>query len=143
MRQTVSVTVDEARAFVTRNHRAVLITRRRSGGLQTSPITVGVDGDDKLVISSLTTTYKVRNLRRDPAATLCIFSDQWFGVPWMHIDGIAEIISLPEAMDGLIDYYRGISGEHPDWDDYRRAMIRDKRVLIRISIEHVGPRDFG
>jgi PPOX class probable F420-dependent enzyme len=131
---------DEARAFVTSNHRAVLITRRSGGGLQTSPVLVGVDDDDeaKVVISTREDAYKTRNLRRDPTVVLCVFSDDFFG-PWIQIEGTAQIVSLPEAMEGLVDYYQRISGEHPDWDDYRRAMQQQRRVLVRVSIDVAGP----
>jgi PPOX class probable F420-dependent enzyme len=135
------MTPEEARDFVARHHRAVLITRRRDGGLQTSPVTVGVD-DDGLVISSRETAFKSRNIRRDPNVTLCIFTDAFFG-PWIQIDGRAELLSLPEAMEGLVEYYRRISGEHPDWDEYRRAMEADNRLLIRVSILRVGPARSG
>jgi PPOX class probable F420-dependent enzyme len=133
---------DDAREFVASNHRAVLITRRSSGGLQTSPVLVGVDGQGKVVISTREGAYKTRNLRRDPNAVLCVFSDRFFG-PWIQVEGTAQIVSLPEAMDGLVDYYRRISGEHPDWDDYRRAMQQQKRVLVRVSIDTVGPTRAG
>ena len=136
------MTTDEARQFVASNHRAVLVTRRSAGGLQTSPVTVGIDENGKVVISSRETAYKVRNLRRQPTATLCVFTDDFFSA-WMQIEGTAEIVPLPQAMDGLIDYYRRISGEHPDWDDYRRAMINQRRVLIRLSISAVGPTRAG
>jgi PPOX class probable F420-dependent enzyme len=136
------VTADEARAFVDSNHRAVLITRRASGGLQTSPVSVGVDGDGRLVISTRETAYKTRNLRRDPAAVLCVFPDEFYG-RWMQIEGTAEVVSLPEAMEPLVDYYRRVAGEHPDWDEYRQAMESQRRVLIRISIEKVGPDHAG
>jgi PPOX class probable F420-dependent enzyme len=129
---------DDAREFVASNHRAVLITHRPSGGLQTSPVLVGVDDDGKVVISTREAAYKTRNLRRDPTAVLCVLSDDFFG-RWMQIEGTAQIVSLPEAMAGLVDYYRRISGEHPDWDDYRRAMQRDRRVLVRVSIDAAGP----
>jgi PPOX class probable F420-dependent enzyme len=132
------VTPDEARAFVASNHRAVLVTRRSGGGLQTSPVTVGVDGDGKVVISTRDRAYKARNLRRDPSATLCVFNDGFFG-SWLQIDGTAEIVSLPEAMEPLVDYYRRISGEHPDWDEYRQAMRDQRRVLIRVTIDRAGP----
>ena len=112
---------DEARKFVASNHRAVLITRRPSGGLQTSPVLVGVDDEGKVVISTREGAYKTRNPRRDPTVVLCVLSDDFFG-RWIQIEGTAKIVSLPEAMEGLVDYYRRISGEHPDWDDYRRAM---------------------
>jgi PPOX class probable F420-dependent enzyme len=133
---------DDARAFVASNHRAVLITRRSGGGLQTSPILVGVDGEGKLVVSTREAAYKTRNLRRDPTAVLCVFNDAFFG-RWMHIQGTAQVVSLPEAMDGLVDYYRRISGEHPDWDEYRRAMEQQRRVLLRISVDAVGPTRAG
>ncbi|HEX8928787.1 MAG TPA: PPOX class F420-dependent oxidoreductase [Actinomycetota bacterium] len=129
---------DDARAFVAGNHRAVLITRRSAGGLQTSPVLVGVDGEGMLVVSTREAAYKTRNLRRDPTAVLCVLSDGFFG-DWLRVEGTAQVVSLPEAMDGLVDYYRGISGEHPDWDEYRRAMEQQRRVLLRISIEAVGP----
>jgi PPOX class probable F420-dependent enzyme len=136
------VSLDDAREFVDSNHRAVLITRRSGGGLQTSPVLVGVDGEGMLVISTREDAYKTRNLRRDPTAVLCVVSDRFFG-RWMQIEGTAQIVSLPEAMDGLVDYYRRISGEHPDWDDYRHAMEQQKRVLIRVSIDTVGPTRAG
>ena len=136
------MTPDQAREFVARNHRAVMFTLRSSGDLQTSPVTVGIDGDGKVVISSRETAYKVRNLRRRPTATLCVFTDNFFG-PWVQIEGTVEIVPLPEAMEGLIDYYRRISGEHPDWDDYQRAMVNQQRVLIRLTIVHAGPTHAG
>lgn len=136
------MTPDEARAFVASNHRAVLVTRRLGGGLQTSPVLVGVDGDGKVVISTWEGAYKTRNLRRDPSATLCVFNDGFFG-SWLQVDGTAEIVSLPEAMEPLVDYYRRISGEHPDWDEYRQAMRDQRRVLIRVTIDHAGPTHWG
>ena len=131
---------DDAREFVASNHRAVLITRRSSGGLQTSPVLAGVDDEGKLVISTWEGASKTRNLRRDPAVVLCVLSDDFFG-PWIRIEGTAQIVSLPEAMAGLVGYYRGISGEHPDWDDYHQAMQDQHRVLVRVSIDAAGPAD--
>ena len=121
---------DDAREFVASNHRAVLITHRSSGGLQTSPVLVGVDDEGKVVISTREAAYKTRNLRRDPTAVLCVLSDDFFG-RWMQIEGTAQIVSLPEAMAGLVDYYRRISGEHPDWDDYRRRIAGLKAHSLR------------
>jgi PPOX class probable F420-dependent enzyme len=94
------------------------------------------------MISSRETAYKVRNLRRDPRASLCALSDAFVG-EWIQVDGTAEIISLPAAMDLLVDYYRRLSGEHPDWDDYRAAMQRDARVIIRLPLERAGPDRAG
>jgi PPOX class probable F420-dependent enzyme len=133
---------DDAREFVASNHRAVLITRRSSGGLQTSPVLAGVDGEGKVVISTREGAYKARNLRRDRTAVLCVVSVRFFD-RWMQIEGSAQIVSLPEAMEGLVDYYRRISGEHPDWDEYRRAMEQQRRVLVRVSIDKVGPTRAG
>jgi PPOX class probable F420-dependent enzyme len=130
--------IDEARAFIRTHHRAVLATTRTDGTPAMTPVTAGVDADGRVLISSRLTAYKVKNLRRDPRAWLCVLPDTFFG-DWIQVAGIVEIVELPEAMDLLIDYYRGISGEHPDWADYRAAMERDKRVLIRLDITKAGP----
>jgi PPOX class probable F420-dependent enzyme len=132
----------DALEFVSQNHRAVLITHKPDGGLHTSPILVGIDGDGYLVISTQEAAHKVRNLRRNPRATLCVFTDNFYG-KWIQVDGTADLIPLPDAMERLIDYYRRISGEHPDWDDYRNAMERDRRLIIRIAIDKVGPARAG
>lgn len=133
---------DEARAFIGSNHRGILLTYRSDGMAQMSPIVAGVDSNGYVVVSSRETAYKVRNLRRDPRASLCIFTDGFFG-GWVQVDGVAEVLSLPEAMEPLVGYYRSLSGEHPDWDDYRDAMRRERRVLIRVAIERAGPTRFG
>lgn len=130
--------IAKAQQFLRENECAVLATRRRHGHIQMSPVTVGLDDEGRAIISSRETAYKVRNLRRHPQASLCVFVDEFTG-PWVQVNGTAEIVSLPEAMDLLVDYYRQLAGEHPDWDDYRRAMERDRRVLIRITIESAGP----
>jgi PPOX class probable F420-dependent enzyme len=133
---------EDALEYVSQNHNSVLITRKADGGLQCSPVTVGIDGDGYLVVSSRETAYKVRNLRRDPRVTLCVFTDKFYG-KWIQVDGTADLFPLPEAMERLVDYYRRISGEHPDWDDYRNAMERDRRLIIRISLDKVGPTREG
>jgi PPOX class probable F420-dependent enzyme len=134
--------VDEARAFLRDNHRGVLGTLRRDGLPQLSPVTVGLDAEGYAIISTREPAYKVRNLRRDPRASLCIFNDGFYGA-WIQAEGVASILSLPDAMEPLVDYYRGISGEHPDWDDYRAAMRSQRRCLIRIRIERAGPSVSG
>ncbi|HKE97970.1 MAG TPA: PPOX class F420-dependent oxidoreductase [Actinomycetes bacterium] len=136
------VTADEAREFVASNHRAVLITRGSAGGIQASPVFAGVDGDGKLVISTRETAYKTRNLRRDPSAVLCVITETFLG-RWLRIDGTAEVLALPEAMEPLVDYYRRVAGEHPDWDEYRQAMRDQRRVLVRITIDRAGPTRGG
>ncbi len=134
--------IEEALRFVRENHRAVLATRRADGRPQMSPVAAAVDGAGKIVISTRETAIKTRNLRRDPHASLCVMNDGFFG-PWVRIDGATEIVPLPEAMEGLVDYYRAVAGEHPDWDDYRRAMEQERRVLLRITVEHAGPDHAG
>jgi PPOX class probable F420-dependent enzyme len=136
------VDVSAAREFLREHHRAVLVTFRADGRPQTSPVSVAVDDDGAAVISTRQTAMKVHNLRRDPRASLCVISDEFFG-PWVQVDGTVEIVDLPQAMEGLVDYYRRISGEHPDWDDYRAAMERDRRVLLRLAIERSGPSRSG
>jgi PPOX class probable F420-dependent enzyme len=130
--------LEQAREFLRANHRAVLATVRAGGRPQLSPVTCGVDDAGLVIISTRETAIKTRNLRRNPAASLCVFTDGFFG-QWVQVDGTAEIISLPAAMDLLVDYYRRISGEHPDWADYREAMIRERRCVARITITRAGP----
>ncbi|MGH3441570.1 MAG: PPOX class F420-dependent oxidoreductase [Nitriliruptorales bacterium] len=134
--------VDEVREFLREKHRAVLATFRQSGDVQLSPVTVGVDEDGKAVISTRETAMKTHNLRRDPRAYLCVMNDAFFG-RWVRVDGTAEIVELPEAMEPLVEYYRRIRGEHPDWDEYREVMERERRVLLRISLDEVGPDRSG
>lgn len=133
---------DRARKFLADNHRAVLVTHRADGRLQASPVLVGVDGEGWATISSRETAFKVQNLRHDPRATLCVFTDGFFG-DWVQIEGAARIMSLPAAMDGLMQLYRSIAGEHPDWDDFRRVMRDEKRLLIRVPLDIVGPTHHG
>ena len=135
--------LDEARDLVRRQHRAVLATWRPDGTPQLSPVVAGLDADGYVVISTRENAYKVRNLRRDPRAYLCLFPDSFFGGRWVQLDGTVTVVSLPEAMEPLVEYYRGISGEHPDWDGYRAAMVRERRVIVRMGITRAGPDVFG
>ena len=128
----------EALDFLRANHRGVMATTKADGSTQMSPITVGVDGEGRVVVSSRETAYKVRHLRALPYAAICAFTNGFFG-PWVQVEGPVEIVSLPEAMEPLVEYYRDISGEHPDWDDYRAAMEREQRVVVRVTIERAGP----
>jgi PPOX class probable F420-dependent enzyme len=130
--------LDRAREFLRHHHRAVLATYHPDGRAQLSPVTVGVDDAGHLIISSRETAVKIRNLRRDPRVTVCVLTEAFFG-DWLLIEGEVQIVSLPEAMEPLVEYYRGISGEHPDWADYRAAMERDRRVLVRVTITRAGP----
>lgn len=134
--------IEDAREFMRVHHRAVLATNRSDGRPQLSPVTVGVDDAGRVLISTRETAMKTKNLARDRHASLCVMTDRFFG-EWIQAEGTAEIIRLPEAMDLLVDYYRGISGEHPDWDDYRNAMRRDRRVIVAITLTRAGPDRSG
>ena len=134
--------LDDAREFVRHHGHAVLATTRQDGTPQLSPVLAVVDGEGRVVVSSRETAYKVRNLRRTPRAWLCVFPDEFFG-RWVQVEGEVEIVSLPDAMELLVDYYRSVSGEHPDWDDYRRAMVEDQRCVIRVNLTKAGPDRAG
>jgi PPOX class probable F420-dependent enzyme len=130
--------LDRARDFVRTNHRGVLATRRPDGSIQQTPVLANVDGEGRVIISTRETAYKTRYLRRNPWAQVCVFNDRFFG-EWVFVEGRAEVVSLPEAMEPLIDYYKRFPGENPDWDDYRERMRRERRVLVRITLERAGP----
>jgi PPOX class probable F420-dependent enzyme len=124
--------------FVRPRHHAILTTARRDGRPQLSPITLGVDDDGRFVISTYPHRAKVHNIRRNPAVSVCILSDD-FGAEWVQADGTAEVLDLPDAVEPLVEYYRNIAGEHPDWDEYRAAMVKQGKALIRITIDRWGP----
>jgi PPOX class probable F420-dependent enzyme len=133
--------LEAAREFMREHHHAVLATRR-AGRIQQTPVLVNVDGEGRAIISSRETAYKVMNLRQDPWAQLCVLTERFFG-SWIYAEGEAEVLSLPEAMDPLIDYYKRFPDENPDWGDYRERMRSEKRVLIRIALERAGPDRHG
>jgi PPOX class probable F420-dependent enzyme len=133
---------EDALEFVRRNHRAVLATHRRDGGVQQSPVVAAVDDHDRVVISTRTGAVKTLNLRRDPRASLCVMNNGFFG-EWHSVEGPVQIVELPQAMEPLVDYYRRVSGEHPDWQEYRSAMESEGRVLLRLTVERSGPRVEG
>ncbi|MGB3257391.1 MAG: PPOX class F420-dependent oxidoreductase [Ornithinimicrobium sp.] len=132
------VSRSEMEQFIRSRHRATMVTQRRSGGLQMSPVSCGVDEQGRVVISTYPQRAKVANIRATPEVSMVIHSDDWDG-PYVQVDGVAEVIDLPEAVEPLVEYFRSISGEHPDWDEYREAMQRQGKSLIRVTIEHWGP----
>lgn len=134
--------LDEARAVIREQPKAVLATLRADGTPQMSPVLAAVADDGTVLVSTRETALKVRNLRRDPRLWLCFLAEGFFG-RWVQVEGHAEIVSLPAAMDGLVDYYRRLSGEHADWDDYRAAMERERRVLVRVALDRAGPDRSG
>jgi PPOX class probable F420-dependent enzyme len=124
--------------FVRPRHHGTLVTRRRDGSPQMSPVTCGVDDEGRVVVSTYPQRAKAGNLRRDPAASVLVHSDEWDG-PYVQLDGTAEVIDMPRAVEPLVEYYRCISGEHPDWDEYRQAMRTQNKSLIRLTIDRWGP----
>lgn len=128
----------ELEGFIRPRHQGVLLTKRTSGRPQSSLVAMGLDVFGRIVVSSYPERVKVLNIRRNTAASMVVMSDD-FGGEWVHIDGEAEIIDLPESVEPLVEYFRVISGEHPDWDEYRQAMVDQGKCLIRLTIEQWGP----
>lgn len=140
MKFATATTVSRAELldFLRARHRGLLVTNRVDGRPQLSPVSCGVDPDGRVVVSTYPQRAKVANLRRDPRASICVLSDD-FNDPYVQIDGRAEVLDLPDALEPLVEYFRCISGEHPDWAEYRAAMVRQGKCLIRIEIERWGP----
>jgi PPOX class probable F420-dependent enzyme len=133
-----TVELAEVLDFVRTRHRLVLATTRRDGRAQMSPVTGGVDPEGRIVISTYPARAKTRNAEKDSRVSVLVLSDDWNG-PWVQVDGEAEVLNMPEAEDGLVDYFRSISGEHQDWDEYREAMRVQDKSLIRITPIRWGP----
>jgi PPOX class probable F420-dependent enzyme len=134
--------LDAARKVLAEQHRAVLTTMRQDGTPQMSPVLVTLDSDGQVLVSTREPAMKTRNLRRDPRVWLCVLPDQFFG-NWIQVEGTATVVSLPDAMAGLEEYYRRISGEHEDWNAYREGMRSERRVLVRIELTAAGPDRSG
>ncbi|UED87110.1 PPOX class F420-dependent oxidoreductase [Streptomyces profundus] len=136
------VDLDGLLDFVRARHRAVLLTRRSDGSPQASPLTCGVDDAGRLVMSTYPERAKTRNAERDAEVSVLVLSDEWDG-PWVQVDGEAEVLHVPEAIEPLVEYYRNIAGEHPDWAEYREAMARQGKSLIRVTPRRWGPLATG
>jgi PPOX class probable F420-dependent enzyme len=139
MTDFVPASIDSAKDFLIKHHWGVLATRRKDGGLQMSPITPGLDAEGRVIISSRETAYKVNNLRRDPRAALCVFTEAFHGRGWVQVNGNAEIISLPDSMNSLVYLQHQVYGEHKNWPEFHKRMVRERRVIIRFAIESVAP----
>jgi PPOX class probable F420-dependent enzyme len=133
-----AVTQDELVDFIRPRHKAIVITTRSDGRPQASPVSCGVDGSGRIVVATYPERAKTRNARRQPDVSVLILSDD-FGGPWVQVDGTAEVLDVPEAVEPLVEYYRSISGEHPDWDEYRAAMVRQGKSLLRVTPVSWGP----
>jgi PPOX class probable F420-dependent enzyme len=136
------MTPDEARAFLREHHNAVLATFRRDGRPQMSPVGATVDEKGRVIVSTRAPAMKTRNLRRDPRVSVIVLNRGFYG-DWVQVEGTAEIVEQPEAIELLVDYYRRMAGEHDNWDDYRAAMVQEQRVVVRFEIERAGPNVSG
>jgi PPOX class probable F420-dependent enzyme len=134
--------LDRARDFIREHHQAIMLTYRADGSAQMSPVACAVDADGFVVVSTRETALKAKNARRDPRVSLCVLTNGFYG-EWIQVDGEATVVSLPDAMEMLVSYYRSISGEHPDWDEYRAAMESERRVVVRIDLTRAGPDRSG
>jgi len=132
------VTRAELVEFIRPRHKGTLVTTRTDGRPQMSPVTCGLDDEGRIVVSTYPRRAKANNARRDPRVSILIHSDDW-NDPYVQVDGTAEVIDMPDAVEPLVDYFRCIAGEHPDWDEYRQAMREQDKSLIRITIERWGP----
>jgi len=134
------VVIADARKFLQQNHRAGIAVRQKDDWPQMTFVSPGIDADGRVIITSRGRTYKVKHLRRDPRVSLLVFGEQYSGSKFVQIYGRAEIIELPDAMEALIYWYKQVRGEHKDWEEYKNQMVDEKRVIIRVVIEKVGPQ---
>ena len=132
--------IADAQKFIKDNHRACIAVRQKDGWPQMTLVTPGIDAEGRVILTSRGTTYKVKHIRREPKVSMLIFGEQFSGSKFVQIHGTAEVVDLPQAMDGLIDWYKTVRGEHKNWQDYKQQVADEKRVLIRINIEKVGPQ---
>ena len=128
--------------FLRPRHHMILLTWRRDGSAQGSPVTAGVDDEGRIVVATYPERAKAVNVARRPQASVIVLSEEWGG-PWVQVDGDAELITLPDAVEPLVDYFRAISGEHPDWAEYRAVMVADRRVLMSMRVERVYGEKLG
>jgi PPOX class probable F420-dependent enzyme len=133
------VTRDELLDFIRTRHNAIVMTARKDGRPQASPVSCGVDDAGRIVIATYPERAKARNARRDPAQVSVLFLSDDFGGPWVQVDGTAEVLDVPEAVEPLVEYFRSISGEHPDWAQYRQAMVDQGKSLLRVTPVSWGP----
>ncbi|WP_270889439.1 PPOX class F420-dependent oxidoreductase [Pedococcus sp. 5OH_020] len=133
-----SVDLEGLLEFVRPRHQMVLITTRADGRPQASPVTGGVDDSGRLVISSYRERAKSLNARKRPQVSVVVLSDD-FGGAWVQVDGDCEVLDVPESVEPLVEYFRNIAGEHPDWEEYRRAMVEQDKSLLRVTPTRWGP----
>jgi PPOX class probable F420-dependent enzyme len=132
--------VSEAHEFIKHNHHGVLVARKKDGSLQMTLVTPTLAADGHVIVTARDTTYKVRNIRRNPQVSLLVFGDQFHGSNYVQIDGIAEIVDHPAAMDIVLDWHRQVRGEAKNWDEVRQKTLAEGRIAIKISVEKCGPQ---
>ncbi|MCU1592861.1 MAG: ATP/GTP-binding protein [Frankiales bacterium] len=133
-----TVSRSELLEFLRPRHHVLLMTTRADGSAQLSPVSAGIDGEGRVVIATYPQRAKTKNARRHPAVSLCFLSDDWDDA-WVQVNGTAEVLDVPEALEPFVEYFRSIAGEHSDWDEYRAAMVRQNKSLLRITITSWGP----
>jgi PPOX class probable F420-dependent enzyme len=136
---SIAVTRGELLDFIRPRHQGIVITTRKDGRPQASPVTMGVDGEGRIVIATYPERSKARNARRDPSRVSVLVLSDDFGGSWVQVDGTAEVLDVPEAVEPLVEYFRSVSGEHSDWDEYREAMVKQGKSLLRVTPVSWGP----
>ncbi len=132
--------ISEAREFLKNHHRGCLVTRKKNGSLQMTLVSPGLDVGGGAIITARDRTYKIKNIKRNPQISLLVFGDEFHGSNYIQIDGKAEIVPHPEAMDIVLNWYRQIHGEPKSWQEVREKILAEGRVAIRVTIEKVGPQ---
>ena len=131
--------ISQALEFVRQRHFGVLTTQRRDGRPQLSNVAYSVGDDGVISVSITDSRAKTQNLRRDPRASLHVTRDDFWAYCVLDCDvELLPVVTDPNdaTADALVEYYRSANGEHPDWDDYRRAMVADQRLLARLTPTH-------
>lgn len=133
--------IAEAQEFLKHNHHGVLVARKRDGSLQMTLVSPVISADGKVIITARDTTYKVKNIKRNPQVSLLVYGEKFNGSNYIQIDGKAEVIPHPQAMDIVLDWHRQIRGEPDNWDDIRKKTLTESRIAIRVTIDKVGPQN--
>ena len=133
--------ISYAKGFLKNNHHGCLVTRKKDGSLQMTLVSPVLGADGNVIITARDTTYKVKNIKRNPQVSLLVYGDTFHGSNYIQIDGKAEVIPHPAAMDIVLDWHRKIRGEPASWDEIRQKTLAEGRIVIRVNIEKVGPQN--
>jgi PPOX class probable F420-dependent enzyme len=135
--------ISDAQIFLKDKHHGVLVARKKDGSLQMTLVSPVIDTVGNVIITARDSTYKVKNIRRDPRVSLVVYGERFNGSDYIQIDGKAEVIDHPAAMDIVLDWHRQIRGVPENWDDIRKKTLAEGRTAIRVAIEKVGPQNRG